>query len=251
MTVIEHIAELRKRIIYVLITLVVGLVAGLVAADPLYQFVISRPPADTIEYHGFSLWDGIGIYMKFAFVIALSMSLPMAMYHIWAFVSPGLRPIERKATIKYIPYVFLLFLAGVAFAYFIVFPMAFAFTSNINQHLGLVETYGITQVMAFMFNIILPLGLLFELPLVVMFLTAIRILNPLRLRKMRRYAYFGLVLIGVTISPPDLISDFLVSIPLLVLYEVSIMLSSFVYRKQLKRQQEWENEFDKGMESVS
>ncbi|MGZ9583838.1 twin-arginine translocase subunit TatC [Paenibacillus marinisediminis] len=251
MSIIDHITELRKRVIYVLIMLVVGLVGGLVAADPLYQFVISRPPANGFQFHSFSLWDGIGIYMKFALIVAFAISLPFAMYQLWAFVSPGLKPNERRETLKYIPFVFVLFLLGVTFAYTVVLPMAYQFTAGINQGLNLEETYGITQYFNFMFNIILPLGILFELPLVIMFLTAIRILNPIRLRKMRRFAYFGLIVLGVTLSPPDFISDFLVSIPLIILYELSVILSSFIYRKQLKKQREWEEEFDSGATTAS
>ncbi|MCG7408943.1 twin-arginine translocase subunit TatC [Paenibacillus sp. ACRRX] len=244
MSIIEHITELRKRIIYVLIVLVVGLVGGFFAADPIYKYLISRPPANGFAFHSFSLWDGVGIYMKIAVIIAIAVTLPCTLYQVWAFVSPGLKPVERRATVKYIPYVFILFLCGLSFAYFVVFPMAFEFTSSINQYLNLKETYGITQYLSFMFNILLPMALLFELPLVIMFLTAIRLLNPIRLRKMRRFAYFILVFLGITLSPPDFISDFLVSVPLLILYEFSVFLSAFIYRKQLARQQEWEQQFE-------
>ncbi|MNY54190.1 Sec-independent protein translocase protein TatCd [compost metagenome] len=96
-----------------------------------------------------------------------------------------------------------------------------------------------------MFSLCIPLALLFELPLIVMFLTKLRILNPLRLRRMRRYAYFALVFIAVVITPPDVISDFLVTLPLLVLYEFSVFLSAFVYRKQLAEDEEREARYVK------
>jgi sec-independent protein translocase protein TatC len=80
---------------------------------------------------------------------------------------------------------------------------------------------------------VLPVSLLFELPLLIMFLTGLRILNPIRLRKMRRVAYFVLIFIAVVVTPPDFISDLLVMIPLLLLYEISVFLSAIVYRKQL------------------
>lgn len=240
MTFIEHFTELRKRIIYIILVLVVGLVGGFIVADPIYQYIIKQPPANGFTFHSFSLWDGVGIYMKFSLIVAIAIALPFTMYQLWAFVSPGLRPVERRATLKYIPFVFLLFLVGLAFGYFVVLPMAYQFTTSINQYLHLEETYGITQYLTFMFNILLPMSILFELPLVIMFLTGIRILNPLRLRKMRRIAYFALVVIGVTLSPPDVMSDILVTLPLLVLYEFSVLMSSIVYRKQLRQQQEWE-----------
>ena len=251
MSIVDHITELRKRIIYVLIMLVVGLIGGFLVADLMYQFVLSRPPADEYEFVSLSLWDGVSIYMKFALLVAIAVSLPFTTYQLWAFVSPGLKPEERKATVKYIPYVFVLFIAGISFAYFVVLPMAFEFTASINQHLNLKEMYSGMQYLNFMFNIVMPMGLLFELPLVIMFLTAIRLLNPIRLRKMRKFAYFILVVLGVTLSPPDVMSDILVSVPLLILYEISVWLSTFIYRKQLRKQQEWEEQFARGEASAS
>jgi sec-independent protein translocase protein TatC len=124
--------------------------------------------------------------------------------------------------------------------------MAFNFTTSVSRSLGLVETYGVMQYIQFLFNILIPISLLFELPLVIMFLTKLRILNPIRLRKMRRIAYFVMVLIGTIITPPDVISDVLVSIPLLLLYEISIFLSTSVYKKQLAADAAWEQGFDAG-----
>lgn len=141
------------------------------------------------------------------------------------------------------PYVFLLFLIGLAFSYYVVFPMALSFTSSITEKMGLVETYGMKQYFSFLFGIVLPVSLLFELPLIIMFLTGLRILNPIRLRKMRRVAYFVLIFIAVVVTPPDFISDFLVMIPLLLLYEISVFLSGFVYRKQLAADAEVESRY--------
>lgn len=251
MTLVEHITELRKRVVYIIIVLVIGLVAGLLVADPIYEYLRNTEPANQMPLHGFSLWDGIGIYMKFAFIIALAVMLPFAMYQLWAFVSPGLREIERRAALRYVPFVFVLFLLGLSFAYFVVFPMAFSFTSGINKHMNLTETYGITQYFSFMFNLLVPISLLFELPVVIMFLTRIRLLNPLRLRKMRRIAYFVLILLGTMLSPPDIVSDLLVAIPLLILYEISVFMSSLVYRKQLLEQEAWEKEFEEGADTTA
>jgi sec-independent protein translocase protein TatC len=95
-----------------------------------------------------------------------------------------------------------------------------------------------------MFNIILPFALLFELPIVVMFLTRLRILTPIRLRKVRGYAYIVLIIVASMISPPDLISHPSVFIPLIILYELSVMLSRIVYHKQLKEDRELDKELD-------
>lgn len=243
MPLMEHLGELRKRIIYVLIVLVAGLIGGLFAADPAYRYLTSQEPASDLSLHAFSLWDGIGIYMKFALVIALIPAIPFAAYQLWAFVKPGLRETEQRATVKYIPFALLLFLIGLAFSYFVVFPLAFNFTRHVTAQLNLEETYGMTQYFSFMFNIVIPISLLFELPLVIMFLTAIRILNPVRLKKMRRIAYFALVLIGTLVTPPDFISDILVAVPLIGLYEISVYMAGIVHRKQLESDRKWEEEY--------
>ncbi|MDQ0194024.1 twin-arginine translocase subunit TatC [Paenibacillus wynnii] len=245
MSVVDHLTELRKRIIYVLLVFLAGLVGGLFCARPIYNYLISADIAQGFVLHAFSFWDGIGMYMKIAMTVSLVLSIPFIVYQLWAFISPGLRPEERTATLRYVPYVFILFVLGVAFAYYVIFPMALSFTISITRSMGLEETYGIAQYFSFMFSLVIPLAILFELPLLVMFLTKLRILNPLRLRKMRRYAYFALVFIAVVITPPDFISDFLVTIPLLVLYEFSVFLSSIVYRKQLTADAEREARYSK------
>lgn len=233
MSLVEHLTELRRRIIYVLTVFVTCLAGGLFAARPIYDYLVRAESAQGFTLHAFAFWDGVGMYMKIAAVLSLAVSVPFIAYQIWAFVRPGLLPDERKAALRYVPYVFLLFVAGVAFGYYVVFPMALSFTISVTRSLGLTETFGIAQYFSFMFNLVIPLALLFELPLVVMFLTRIRLLNPIRLRKMRRYAYFALVFVAVVITPPDFISDILVTLPLLALYEFSVYLSAFVYRKQL------------------
>ncbi|MEI7026464.1 twin-arginine translocase subunit TatC [Paenibacillus sp. y28] len=242
MSLVEHLTELRGRIIWVLVVFVLAMIGGLIVADPVLNFLKNQEPARSISWNAFSPWDAIGIYMQVSMVIALAVCLPVILYHFWAFVRPGLRENEQKATLKYIPFAALLFLIGLAFSYFIVFPMAFEFTLMVTHNLQLTETYGITQYFTFMFNILLPISLLFELPIVVMFLTRIRILNPLRLRKMRRYAYVILVIVATVVTPPDLISDILVAIPLILLYELSVLLSTLVYRKQLEQERRFEEE---------
>lgn len=243
MALVEHIAELRKRIIAVLAVLVVTMIGGLFAATYLLEYLKSVPPASEITWNAFSLWDGIRIYMQFAFVIAMVVTVPFTMYQLWLFVKPGLKEQEQKAALQFVPFSAVLFLVGMAFAYGVVFQMAVYFTSKVNKGLGLTETYGISQYFSFMFNILIPVSLLFELPIVVMFLTQLRILNPKRLQKMRRFAYLLLVIIGTMITPPDFISDLLVAIPLILLYEFSVMLSARIYRKQLEKDQQWEEEF--------
>lgn len=232
--ILDHLSELRRRLMLVCIVFTAVLVGAFFVVDPIYHYLTMNAVSGVrIELNAFSFWDGVGVYMKIAMLVALGITLPFLLFQVWAFVSPGLRPQERKATLKYIPYVFICFLVGIAFGYFVVFPLAMTFTGSINKQLGLVETYGMADYFKFLINIILPISLLFELPIVILFLTQLRILTPMRLRKMRRIAYFVLVVISVMITPADFFSAFLVLVPLILLYEISVMLSGRVYRKQM------------------
>ncbi|MNI33415.1 Sec-independent protein translocase protein TatCy [compost metagenome] len=110
--------------------------------------------------------------------------------------------------------------------------MSLAFTTNITHNLGLTETYGVYQYFSFMFNIVIPLSLAFELPIIVMFLTKLGVLQPKRLNALRRHAYLILVIVASLISPPEIISHLMVFIPLVLLYEISILLSRVVYHRK-------------------
>lgn len=243
MSLVEHLGELRKRIMWILVVLVIGMVGGLVAAKPIIRYLKSIPPADGIGWNVFSPWDALRLYMNFGLAVGLLITLPVILYHIWAFVKPGLRETEQKASLLYVPYAFLLFLLGLSFGYWVVFPMAFYFTSSISKSLEITEMYGAAQYFTFMFNIILPLACVFEMPIVVMFLTKIKLLNPKRLHKFRRYAYMLMVILATVITPPDAISAILVAVPLIILYEFSVFMSGFIYRKQLAKDAAWELEF--------
>ncbi|MNJ42956.1 Sec-independent protein translocase protein TatCy [compost metagenome] len=243
--IVEHLTELRRRVFWVLFLFVFVLVASFFVVKPIYDYVtVNAISGVRIDLNAFSFWDGVGVYMKIAMMVALGVTLPFMLYQIWAFVSPGLRPVERKATVKYIPYVFLCFIIGILFGYFVVFPLAMTFTGEINKELGLIETYGMADYFNFLFNIIVPISLLFELPIIILFLTQLRILNPKLLKKMRRVSYFALVVISVMITPADFLSAFLVLIPLIILYEISVILSSRVYRKQLAADAEREAKYE-------
>jgi len=229
-----HLGELRKRIIYCLIVFVVGLVGGLFFSRDVFDYLVEAAPVDNLDLHAFSPWDAIGLYMKFAVLISFVIAIPFAMYQLWAFVRPALGQRERRAALQFVPGALIMFLIGLAFSYFVVFPMAFLFTENVTRNLGLDETYGVTHYFSFLFNILLPISLLFELPLIILFLSRIGILSPMMLKKARKLAWFILIFIGVLVTPPDFVSDLLVALPLILLYEFSVILSSMAYGKRMK-----------------
>jgi sec-independent protein translocase protein TatC len=232
MSLWDHIGELRRRLIYALAVFGLALVGGLFGARPVFDYLVSATPSGRIELNVFSPWDAISLFMKLAVLLSFVVAIPFAVFQLWLFVRPALGVRERRATLRYVPGAVFMFLAGLAFAYFVVFPMAYRFTESVGRSMGLHQTYGVTQYFTFMFNILLPMSLMFELPLVILFLSRIGILHPGMLVRLRRIAWFVLVVIGTVITPPDVISDLLVAVPLVMLYELSVLLSTIAYRKR-------------------
>jgi sec-independent protein translocase protein TatC len=241
MSVYEHLGELRKRFIIVAIFFIVALVASFFLVEPIILYLQRADEAKELTMNAFRLTDPIKIYMQFAFIIAVILTTPMFLYQLWAFVSPGLYEKERKVTLSYIPLSVGLFLGGIAFAYFVLFPFVVDFMQNLATRLGIHQVIGINEYFQFMLQLILPFGLLFQLPVIVMFLTRLGLITPMLLSKIRRYAYFTLLVIAAFITPPDVISQIIVTVPLCLLYEVSIWISKVSYRKVLLAAQKEEN----------
>ncbi|WP_053366872.1 twin-arginine translocase subunit TatC [Bacillus sp. FJAT-27245] len=239
LNVVDHLDELRKRIIISAIAFVAFFFAGFAYVEEIYKWFVRDLDVKLIVL-GPS--DIVWIYFTLASLIAIAGTIPILAFQIWLFVKPALKPVERKISLSYIPALFLLFIAGLAFGYFVIFPNVLSFLVELGGDM-LVTNFTAEKYFRFVMNMTLPFGVLFELPAVVMFLTSLGILNPYVLTKIRKYAYFILIIIAIVITPPDPVSDFLVIIPLLLLYEISVNLSKFVYKKRLKKMQQEESEF--------
>lgn len=231
MPLTKHLQELRARLIFVFIAFFVSFIIGMLVAKPLILFLQTDEMPVTITMNVFKVTDAFSIYMQFAFVIALVLIAPFALYQLWAFVKPGLYRNEQQATLRYIPIICVLFLIGVAFSYFVVFPFVLTFMLQFGEQLGVQNTIGLTTYFQFMLQTILPFGALFQMPLLVAFLTRLGLINPDIMRRFRKYAYFILLIIAGLITPPELLSHLLVTLPLILLYEFSIIISSLTYRK--------------------
>lgn len=228
---IQHLEELRKRLIIVAIVFILSLTLGFIFSGDLLELLKTYYVPKEIQWNVFGFTDGFMIYFKVSFIVSLVLTFPVAVYQIWAFVKPGLTEKESNGTLFYVPLSFFLFLIGLAFSLFVVFPMTLNFMSNINSAIGAEETYGLQQYFTFMFNVVLPISLVFELPVIILFLSKLGILNPQLLKKIRKYAYFVLIITGISLTPPDFVSDLLVILPLILLYEISIWFSAKVYKK--------------------
>lgn len=229
MHVYSHLEEMRKRIMITLGAFAAALAAAFIYAKPIYNWLV-QDLQEPLSILGPT--DILWVYLMISGVFAIAVTIPVAALQLWDFVKPALTEPERKAALAYIPALALLFAAGIGFGYFVLFPMVLSFLKEMAA--GQVNAlYTADKYFRFMLNLTLPMGLLFEMPVVVMFLTKIGVLNPIRLAKARKISYFGLIVISVMITPPDFISDILVTVPLLILYEFSLTLSKWVYKKKL------------------
>ncbi|MFD1738218.1 twin-arginine translocase subunit TatC [Bacillus salitolerans] len=240
MSIYDHIGELRKRLIIVVVFFFLAVVGSFFIAEPLIVYLQKADEASELTMNAFRLTDPIKIYMQFAFIVAFVITSPIALYQLWAFISPGLYSRERKVTLSYIPISVFLFLLGIAFSYFVLFPFVVDFMSRLASRLDIQQVIGINEYFQFLFQLTLPFGILFQLPVVIMFLTRLGIVTPAFLAKVRKYAYFVLLVIGAMITPPELISHMMVTIPLFFLYEISILISKGAYKKKLRAEQEQE-----------
>jgi sec-independent protein translocase protein TatC len=241
MSIYGHLEELRKRIIIVILIFIVSMIAGFFLAMPLISYLQGAPQAAGIELNAFRLTDPLKVFMDFAFLVALLFTLPVALFQLWAFVSPGLFENERKVTLLYIPVTVVLFIIGLLFSYYILFPVVVDFMGGISEAMGVEEEYGINEYFQFLFRLTLPFGILFQFPIIIMFLTRLGLVTPALLRKIRKYSYFVLIVAAGLITPPELLSHMIVTVPLLLLYEVSIIISAFAYRKAIKAAQQAES----------
>lgn len=228
MRVTDHLQELRKRIIVVLVWFIMALAATFPFVRPIYRYLV-RDFEDKLAILGPA--DIVWVYLMISGVLAIAVTIPIAGIQAWLFVRPALDAAERRTTLSYVPAMALLFLAGLSFGYFIVFPMVFSFLQQMATD-DFLTLYTANRYFSFLFNLTVPLGVLFEMPVVILFLTRLGILNPARLAKTRKVSYFTLIVIAVLLTPPDLVSDVLVIVPLLLLYEASVTLSGYVYRKK-------------------
>lgn len=244
LNVIDHLDELRKRLIITVAAFIVFFIAGFSYVKEIYSWFV-RDLDVKLMVLGPS--DIIWVYFMIASVIAFAGTIPILAIQIWLFVKPALKPIERRISLSYIPALFFLFIVGLSFGYFVIFPTVLNFLVELGTDM-FATNFTADKYFRFLMNMTVPFAVLFELPVVAMFLTSLGIVNPYVLTKLRKYAYFVLVFIAIIITPPDFVSDFIVTLPLLLLYEISINLSKIVYKRKLKREKEWKEEYEEDEE---
>ena len=220
-----HLEELRKRLIVCFVAVGVGFVAAYGFKEKLFQ-ILTRPLISVMNTQDNLIFTGLPeaffTYLKVAFLAGLMLAAPVIIYQFWMFVAPGLYDKEKR---HLIPIVFLssvFFLGGALFGYFIVFPFGFkfflGFATDTIRPLPSMKEY-----LAFSAKLLLAFGLVFELPLVITFLAKLGIVSVDFLKKNRKYALLLFFVFAAILTPPDVVTQIMMALPLMILYEISII----------------------------
>lgn len=226
MSFLDHLEELRWRLIKALLGIVIGTVLCFVFIDWLMDNVLLKPAVTAgIQLQNLKPFGQVLLYMEVAFIGGIIISIPNILYQLWKFIAPGLLQHERKYISSIVAFSSLCFLAGIAFAYFIMLPAALKFFAVFGSQ-QIENNIAITEYMSFIVSLMLGAGIVFELPMVSWFLSKLGILTPAFMRHYRRHAIVVIFILSALLTPgTDPISQVLLAIPLIVLYELSIWVS--------------------------
>ncbi len=240
MTLVEHLDELRSRLVKTCIGIGIAFIVGLFLTRPMLGIV--RDNANVERFDVIDATEPITDFFKTALYIAIAFALPLIFYQIFAFVSPGMTRKERRYIYGSLPFVVIFFLLGVAFAFFLAIPRAFEFLSNFNSDLfDYSPTYG--SIAAFYMQVSLGLGIAFELPIIMFLLARLGIVSPKRMSSSRRYAIVIVLVAAAIITPtPDPFNMLFVAAPIYLLYELGIIFAKIAARRKNQQNKHFDDE---------
>jgi len=263
MSFLDHLEELRWHVIRSLIAVVIFTIFAFVMAPWIFQNIVFAPAR--VDFATFKwlckLGDLIGhealcvkeipfkvqsrfmtgqftMHIMASFIIGLVIAFPYVVWEIWRFIKPGLQVKERRYSRGAVAAVSVLFFSGVLFGYFIIAPWMVYFLANYSISDMIVNEFDITSYVSTVVLHVLGSGLLFQLPVVIFFLSKIGIVTPQFLRKYRKHSVVVILIIAAIVTPPDPLSQIMITIPLYILFEISIVISAIVARQRAKDEAE-------------
>ncbi len=230
----EHLEELRRRLLICVAAVAIGFLVAYGFSEQIFLF-LSHPLIQSLPEGSSFIFTGVTeaffTYMKLAFFAGIFAASPVIIYQVWAFVAPGLYDREKRGILPFVVLAVVFFIGGTAFAYFVVFPSAFKFFMTYNTHYVKIMP-SIGEYLSFSCLFLLGFGLVFELPVFIVCLARLGIINHAQLSKNRKYVIILIFVISAILTPtPDAITQSLMAAPLLVLYEISIVVARMFGKK--------------------
>lgn len=238
-TLLRHLEDLRKALLISLAAIVIAAFASFSYSDEILR-IVQRPLTDlgmglSLVYIGVA--EGFFVKMKLSLLAGLIIAFPIVAWELWSFIAPALYPHERRYVYLLFPIILILFAGGVLFAYFTILKMVLAFLIYISGDLQPMLT--VDKYLSFVLTFTIPFGVVFELPVIVFFLTKIGVIGPETLSRNRKYALLVIFVIAAALTPgPDPISQTMMALPVYLLYEVSILVAKLARPKQKEDSEE-------------
>ena len=227
---LSHLIELRDRLVRALLAVLIVFLCLFPWAKDLYA-LLAQPLLATLPKGGQMIaTDVVGVFlvpMKVALMVAFLITLPYVLYQAWAFVAPGLYQHEKRMILPLVVASVLLFFIGMSFAYFLVFPTVFQFMASVAPE-GVAWMTDIDKYLSFVMSTFLAFGITFEVPVIVVVLVRVGVVTVEKLREIRPYMIVGAFVVAAVFTPPDVLSQFMLAVPLCLLYELGIFLARFV-----------------------
>ena len=226
MTLMEHFSELRRRLLWCAFIFLMAFIFGWYVA-PWVQEFLTMPLLNVWDgnllYN--AITDGLMIRLSLSMVVALIVLIPVVLWHVWAFVAPGLKKNEKKFIWPLMIASPILFLIGAAFAFYILFPFVFGFFIELNKssNVPAIVLPAVRDYLSFAISLLKVFGVAFQLPILMIFLNRIGVLPRSRVVAMRRYAIIVVVVVAAVLTPPDIVSQVLLAVPMWLLFELSVL----------------------------
>lgn len=243
MSLVGHLREVRNRVALVFVALIVVFFVCFAVIKPLANKLLEMGRNYGFQYVYLAPSEMLTSYFKLAMILAVVIVAPLLLYQIWGFVAPALTKREKRAIRPALVGGLFFFFLGAAFSYTVALPFMIQFLINYSASEFIQSAISVASYLDFMVGMLLTFGLVFELPMLAFVLSNLGILTPAILRKVRSYAIVLIFILAAIITPPDVVSQFMIAVPMLGLYELSILISSFVV-KHKKAHEDDEDEED-------
>ena len=239
-SLIAHLIELRGRVLRAVVSVFLVFLCLVYFAQDLYHW-LATPLLDTLPENAQMIATDVAspffAPFKLTMVLSFFIAIPVVLYQIWGFVAPGLYKNEKRLVAPLLFSSTLLFYLGMAFAYYVVFPLAFAFFTSVAPE-GVVINTDISSYLNFVLKIFFAFGLSFEIPVAIVLMCWTGVTTPDALRAKRPYVIVGVFVVGMLLTPPDIISQTLLAIPMWILFEFGIVIGGIYTRKKAVQEQQ-------------
>ncbi|MBC8211623.1 MAG: twin-arginine translocase subunit TatC [Gammaproteobacteria bacterium] len=244
MGLMSHLIELRDRLLRVVIAILLIFLSLFYWANDIYTYLagpLTRHMPEGSQMIAIDVASPFLTPFKLVLMLSVFLGMPYILYQIWSFVAPGLYKHEKRLAMPLLASSIVLFYCGILFAFYVVFPLVFGFFTSVGPEIVSVST-DIGRYLDFVISLFFGFGLAFEIPIATIILVAMGMMTPVQMAEKRPYVIVGAFVLGMLLTPPDVISQVLLAIPVWLLFETGVLASSYIFADKLRKQAEEEAE---------